>query len=120
MYFFDTYALFEDLYGNKNYEKYKHFPFKIGLLNIAEFYAGLLKEYGKETAVEIYSKFEFDILEITEGIILEAVEFRRKYKKQKLSLADAVGYLLAKKYGLKFLTGDKKFENFPDVEFVKK
>jgi len=119
MYFFDTYALFEDIYGNSNYEKYKSFPFKICILNIAEFYAGLLRDFGEKTAVEIYNRFNFDVLEITEKIVIEAVNFRHEHKKQKISLPDAVGYLLAKNYGLKFLTGDKEFEKFDNVEFVK-
>ena len=73
----------------------------------------------KKEADEIYNNFDFDILDITETLIMEAVGFRHQYKKDDVSLSDAVGYLLARKYGLKFLTGDKFFENRDNVEFVK-
>ena len=119
MYFFDTYALFEIINGNSGYEKYKQYPFVICILNVAEFYNGLLKDKGKKEADEIYNNFDFDILDITETLIMEAVGFRHQYKKDDVSLSDAVGYLLARKYGLKFLTGDKFFENRDNVEFVK-
>ena len=119
MYFFDTYALFENLYGNPNYKKYGLFTLKVCILNLAEFYAGLLREYGEKIAGDRYSKFDFEILEITEGIIIEAVKFRYENRKERISLADSIGYLSAKKHGLKFLTGDKFFENKDGVEFVK-
>ena len=119
MYFFDTHAIFEDIYGNPVYEKYKSFPFKVCILNIAEFYTGLLREYGEKIAGDIYNRFDFDILEVTEDIIIEAVNFKNEKRKERISLTDSVGYLLAKKYSLKFLTGDKFFENKGQVEFVK-
>ena len=40
-------------------------------------------------------------------------------KKRNVSMTDCIGYILSKQLGIKFLTGDKEFENFPNVEFVK-
>ena len=34
-------------------------------------------------------------------------------------MTDCIGYILAKNIGIKFLTGDKEFENLDNVEFVK-
>jgi len=119
MYFFDTYALFEIINGNKNYDKFKEFTFIISILNVAEFYHGLLKDKGEKEADKIYSDFNFDILDISEDLIIGAAKFRYGHRKQDISLVDAVGYLLAKKHGLKFLTGDKEFENMDNVESVK-
>ena len=34
-------------------------------------------------------------------------------------MADCIGYILAKRLSIKFLTGDKEFEKLDDVEFVK-
>src|SRR3989344_2712593 len=103
MYFFDTYALFEIINGNKNYDKFKEFTFIIGILNVAEFYYGLLKDKGEKEADRIYSDFDFDILDISEDLIIDAVKFRYEYRKKNISLVDAVGYLLSKKHGLNFL-----------------
>jgi hypothetical protein len=61
----------------------------------------------------------FKLLEITPEIIIEAVQFRHANKKNDFSLQDAVGYKLSLKNNLKFLTGDRQFENMPNVEFVK-
>ncbi len=34
-------------------------------------------------------------------------------------MTDCIGYIFAKQLGIKFLTGDKEFENLDNVEFVK-
>ncbi len=34
-------------------------------------------------------------------------------------MPDVVGYVIAKKHGVRFLTGDNGFEGFDNVEFVK-
>ena len=118
-YFFDTYALFEILSGNRNYEKYKEFPIILSVLNVAELYWNLLKEKDRKTADEEIEKFNFETLNIGYSLIIDAVLFRYENKRHDISLVDAVGYLLAKKHKLKFLTGDKFFENRDQVEFVK-
>ena len=120
MYFFDTYAIFELIKNNQNYNKYKGFILKVSVLNIAELYWGLIKDVGVKQADEWMQKYEFDILSVDYETILTAVSFRYEHKKLDISLTDSVGYILAKKYGLKFLTGDKQFENFDNVEFVQK
>ena len=38
---------------------------------------------------------------------------------KKLSIPDAIGYTVAKRLGIKFLTGDKEFEHMEDTEFIK-
>ncbi|MBI2508373.1 PIN domain-containing protein [Candidatus Woesearchaeota archaeon] len=119
MYFFDTYALFEIVEKNEKYEKYRDFPLVVSVLNLAELYGTVLRELGMEKADELYGKFVFQIIEITPEIIIEAVKFRYENRKEDVSLPDSVGYLLAKKHKLKFLTGDKFFENRDQVEFVK-
>ena len=119
MYFFDTYALFEIINGNKNYEGYKELPIILSVLNVAELYWNLLKEKDRKTADEQIEGFNFEIVGIDYNLIVEAVLFRFENKRYDVSLVDAVGYLLAKKHGLKFLTGDKFFENRDGVEFVK-
>ena len=60
------------------------------------------------------SAIDFDI-----NVIKEAAKLRLKYKKNDLSMTDCIGYILAKEWNIKFLTGDKEFENMENVEFVK-
>ena len=118
-YFFDTYALIEVINGNKNYLKYKDEIIYTSLLNIAELWRALLRDFGEEIARGLYSKIKPVVLEIDEPLIIRAVLFKSKNKKN-YSLPDCIGYLLSLKYRVKFLTGDKEFENVENVEFVKK
>ena len=83
------------------------------------FHYGLLKTHGHELAASIIGTFIPEISEIDTEIIKKAMKFRFSHKKQKLSTADCVGYVLARENDLKFLTGDKEFEGFPNVCFVK-
>lgn len=45
--------------------------------------------------------------------------FRWEYKNRRISMADAIGFTLAAKLGVPFLTGDRQFEDLPNVEFVR-
>ena len=48
------------------------------------------------------------------------MQFRLSWKDRGVSITDCVGYIMAKKLGIKFLTGDKEFEKLDGVEFVGK
>ena len=119
-YFFDTYAFFEIINGNPNYEKYsKGIAIVTTKLNLMELHYGLLASYGKETADKYFDKFIDLCIEIDDKIIKSANNFRYLFKKKKLSYIDCVGYILAKARNLRFLTGDMQFEDMENVEFVK-
>ncbi len=47
------------------------------------------------------------------------MEFRIKWKDREVSITDCIGYIMVNKLKIKFLTGDKEFENLENVEFVK-
>ena len=120
MYFFDTYALSEMILGNKSYDKYKNEIINTSTLNIAEFYYFLLRNYDKKTADYLVKKLDFRLMSIIRlEIALKASELKFKNKKEKLSYVDCIGYELANVLNMVFLTGDNKFENKPNVEFVK-
>lgn len=118
-FFFDSYAIFEIMKGNKNYEKYTKTLIRTTKLNLFELYHGFLKDSENEkaeTSLEEYYKFCIDFDRQT---IKEAAELKIKLNKRNVSMADCLGYTLAKQLGIKFLTGDKEFENLDNVEFVK-
>ena len=48
------------------------------------------------------------------------MKFRYNNKKKEMSMTDCISYFMAKELGIKFLTGDKEFENLENVEFAKK
>ncbi|HAB54132.1 MAG TPA: PIN domain nuclease [Ignavibacteriales bacterium] len=119
-YFFDTYAFCEIIVGNPNYQKYVN---KLGIittrLNLMELYYGLLRECDRKTADKYYDSLIKYVINIDDETIKQAMVFRYLNKNKKLSYVDCIGYILAKKMGLKFLTGDKEFESMENVEFVK-
>ncbi|MEK6873809.1 MAG: PIN domain-containing protein [Nanoarchaeota archaeon] len=118
IYFFDTYALIEIIKGNNNFKKYINSLIITTIFNIAELNYNLKKEMKKDLAEE-YTKDYFDfIVNVTLNDIKEAMDL--KTKNRKLSIPDAIGYTIAKRYKVKFLTGDEDFRNFQNVEFVKK
>ncbi|MEX0920288.1 MAG: PIN domain-containing protein [Candidatus Pacearchaeota archaeon] len=118
MYFYDSYALIEMIKGNPIYERFWDFKAICILNNLFELHQSLLREFNKKTADYWMDKFR--ILEVTAEDIINASDFRYKYKKEKLSMTDCIGYAVAKRNKLKFLTGDEKFKDKENVEFVKK
>ena len=119
MYLFDTYALIEIIKGNKNYSKYIDSTPIINKFILTELTYWMIRDYGFDKASLIADQYNKYVKEIDLEVIKEAMLFRYLHKKQKLSMIDCIGYIMAKKLGLKFLTGDKEFEKFDNVEFVK-
>lgn len=119
IYFWDSYAVIELIKGNINYVNYSDYPIKITIFNIVEIYWFVLNEYGEERANKIFDDLKSSILKVNDEILKEAVKFRKGvYKNKKISYADGIGYIAALKNNMKFLTGDKAFENLDNVEFV--
>lgn len=119
-YFFDTYAFYEIIKGNPNYEHYKkEISIITTKLNLMELHYALLRVYNKETADSYYEEFLPLIIEVDDGVIKESNIFKFENKEKRLSYVDCIGYTISKNLGIKFLTGDKQFENLDNVEFVK-
>lgn len=115
----DTYALVEIKKGNLKFAKYMTANFVIAELTLAEFYDVLFREEGEEEADRWFNKLKAYARGIEIETLIEAVKFRRVNSKKNLSFFDCVGYLFAKSKGVKFVTGDKEFENLEGVEFIK-
>lgn len=118
-YFFDSYAIVELIRGNSNYAKYINEEVIITLFNLAEIYWAALNDLDEKAADEIYEQYRLSVVDIEDDILKEAIKFRKENKKNDLSYTDCIGYIYALRNNLKFLTGDKEFQNLKDVEFVK-
>ena len=119
-YFYDTYAIFEYLKGNKKYQKYFKEPLGITTkLNLMELYYGLLND--EEYADEIYASFLSIVIDLSDAQIKKGLKMRKELKDKRLNISyvDAIGYSISKERKIKFLTGDKEFKNLPNVEYVK-
>lgn len=117
IFFFDTYAFFEIIRGNPAYKKYVECEGLTTILNLAELNYNLKKEKDKKTADEITEKYKEYCVSITINDVKEAMDMKQQNKK--LSIPDVIGYIIAKRYGVLFLTGDEGFRIFKNVEFVK-
>lgn len=119
-YFYDSYAFIEYLKDNPDLVKY--FEEESGILtemNVLEIgYYALCEEQEQKMPMVISYLMQF-IVHPTEEEINEAVLFRKKNCKKGVSYVDSLGYTMAKKRRLKFLTGDEAFKGMPNVEFVK-
>lgn len=119
IFFADTYAIIEIIKGNPNYKKYLDKQLWTSKFNITELYYSFLKDYGEKIADEYTTAYSKIIIPITYSSIKEGMKFKLKNKSEKLSYVDCVGYALSKELEVKFLTGDSKFENKENVEFVR-
>lgn len=118
-YFFDTYAIIEMEKGSLSYERFKEFKIVTSVLNIGETYQLILKKHGKFIADKWYKESNFELLEISSDVMVEAIYFRFINRGINLSLVDCVGYILSLRNNLKFLTGDRAFKGMKNVELVR-
>jgi uncharacterized protein len=119
-FFLDTYALYEIIRDSESYKNYQQgISVVTSKLNLMELHYGLLRTEGKESAEYYFDFFLEFCIDFDDEVIKEADEFRLKNYRRDLSYIDCIGYILAKKSNAKFLTGDKQFEDFEGVEFVK-
>jgi|SRR3989344_781466 len=116
----DTHALIEISEANPRFSDYKDSEFVINDITLAEFYGVILRNKGKELADFWLRKLEPYSVKVIRGVLIEAVKFRHENKKRDISFFDAVGYIFSIKNGCSFVTGDKEFKDFPNVEFRKK
>lgn len=117
-YFYDSYAVIEYFRGNEDYKQY--FEKHDGVLthmNLIEIHHAILKQFSEKDAEETAKTFNQFVVTPSLEVLIDASKFRLQHKG--ISFADAVGYVYAKLNGMKFLTGDKAFEDMPSVEFVK-
>lgn len=117
-YFFDTYALIEVAKNNPNYVNYSGSVVITTIFNLAELYYVIVRDFNEERAKTIYYKFKECVNEVSDDVIFEAMKFKLQLKNKNISYTDCIGYCLALKNNLKFLTGDKEFKNMNNVEFV--
>jgi len=116
----DTYALVELKLGNPKFRYLNKTDFVIPDITLAEFYYVVLRNEGEEKAEYWFEKLKPYSSQVDKYILKEAMKFRSEHKKSRISFFDSVGYIFAVKNKFRFVTGDKEFEKFPRVEFVKK
>jgi len=118
-YFFDSYAIMEILDGNPNYNNYTNSEIILTKLNLFEVYSNILRNSSENEAERIFEKYSLHVVDYDNEVIKESAKILIKYRERKISMTDCIGYIIAKKLEIRFLTGDKEFEDLDNVEFVK-
>ena len=116
-YFFDTYAFFEIINGNPKYKIYAESEVITTIFNLAELNYGLKKKMSKELSDKYIEKYYQYAVDVTLEDIKNAMDCKTSHRK--LSIPDAIGYTISKRFNIKFLTGDRDFEGMENVEFVR-
>ena len=118
-YLADTYALIEIAGGNRNYIQYEDSNIMTTKFALAELFHYFLKNFGSNLA-NLYLVRGWQLLtQVTMDAIKLGMAFKISHKSENLSYADCIGYGVACQLGIRFLTGDEKFRNKENVEFVK-
>jgi len=119
-YYFDTYALIE-LLARRDFLRYSAKGFRTSRWNLAELLVVDLREHGEAIARRHFQRFLGACEEPTDEDLFQAAVFREAQRERKrlLSYVDALGYVLARRQSLRFLTGDQAFRGLPHVLFVK-
>jgi predicted nucleic acid-binding protein len=119
-YYFDTYALIEFL-GRREFLRYSAKGFVTSKWNLAELLVIDVREHGESVARRHFRRFLAACEEPMDEDLLQAAVFREgeRRRKRSLSFVDALGYVLARRLRLRFLTGDEAFRGLAHVLFVK-
>ncbi len=119
VYFFDSYATVEMIQGNEQYRKYTESSMITTKLNLFEVVYALMKNTDEKKADEWLDDYYAFAIDFDKDIIKKAAAFRLLHKRRNLSMADCIGYCLARRWNIPFLTGDKEFRDLEHVEFVR-
>ena len=119
-FFYDSYAIIEFIKGNAAYRTYfiEHTGLTT-LYNVMEVYYSVLNEEGEKKARQVIELLKPILIYPSIEDVEESMKFRLQHKKLKLSYADCLGYTMAKRNNIKFLTGDQGFQSIQNVEYVK-
>jgi len=119
-YYFDTYALIE-LLSRKDFVRYSAKGFVTSRWNLAELLVVDLREHGEAAARRHFQRFLGACEDPTDEDLFQAARFREEQRRRRrlLSYVDALGYVLATRLSVRFLTGDGAFRGLPHVLFAK-
>ena len=120
-FFYDSYAVLAYLSDNANYRSFfEENDGSLTKLNLMEIYYRTLEVHGVQAASQVVKVFTKYVIDFGVADIEGSMKLRLKLKKngRNISYADALGYYLALKSNVKFLTGDIWFKGLEGVEFV--
>jgi len=119
--FFDTYALIEFLGGRPEFRRHAARGILSTRWNLAELLVLDFRDRGEEAARKDFRRFLGACTEVEDDDLWDAARFRdsQRHRRRKFSYPDPLGYTVARRLGLRFVTGDDAFRGLPGVLFQK-
>jgi hypothetical protein len=120
-FFYDSYAVLAYTSGRQAYKEYfEEHDGVLTKLNLLEVFYRSFEQYDFKVASDILESFSKYLIDFGLGDIAGSMRFRLELKRggRDVSYADALGYFLSRRMGIKFLTGDKAFRGLSGVEYV--
>lgn len=121
-FFADSYAIIEMLKGNRNDEPYRANRLVTTEFNICEVGFALCREYPADAARilrSVRSRVTIQKTLDTDYCSGAATRKQASGEGKKLSTIDCVGYSVANRLRIPFLTGDREFAGMDNVQFVR-
>jgi predicted nucleic acid-binding protein len=121
-YFADSYALIEMLKGNENYRSFESERLITTEFNICEAGFAICRNYPTKASPVLKTVRKMVTLQATREEDYCSGAARRKEASgqgKKLSTIDCVGYSVANRLNIPFLTGDREFADMDNVQFVR-
>ena len=116
-FFFDTYALHEVVVGSVAYARVIDGARMVTTrLNLMELHYILLRQGADADAV--YDALLPSCIDVDDAVVKQANALRLSLKRRNVSYVDCMGYVMAQRLGIPFLTGDKEFKNVTGVHWV--
>jgi predicted nucleic acid-binding protein len=110
--FLDTFALVEMMQGNCAFMPYLQHGVT-NQLNLLEFHVRAAREHGEDEADAKLRRLHAKAIPVDVDDVLGASKVKRQIKGA--SYADALGYAMAQRRRIPFVTGDKAFKGLPGV-----
>jgi uncharacterized protein len=121
-FFADSYALIEMLKGNENYQLFQSERLITTEFNICEVAFAVCREYPANATRVLKTVRKMVVIQETRDEDYCSGAARRKEasgKGKKLSTIDCVGYSVANRLNIPFLTGDREFADMDNVQFAR-
>lgn len=115
-YFFDTHALIGITTARPGYEPYRAAPIVTDRGCLYEFARYVLKTRRARDVMPTLAALRAERIEPEDKDLLAAAKLLQRHPRA--SAQDALGYTLAQREGLKFLTGNTAFRKLRGVEYV--
>ena len=118
-FFFDTYALVEIVRGSGAYRPFAGTPIVTHQANLYELIVQILRDHSEAQVRRVIGALHPNLLDADLDDLIQASHFKIEHARARISYVDSLGYTLAHRYGLRFLTGDELFADLPGVEYVR-